>query len=56
MAVSWNWIQEVKIDGTALKSPYVPPFFKGGISLQEFEPLFGKEGKARFWRSGEGII
>jgi hypothetical protein len=31
-----------------LKSP-LSPFFKGDFSVQDFKPLFGKEGKGRFF-------
>jgi hypothetical protein len=40
----------------ALKSPFDPPFFKGGIFSAGLRPLFGKEGKGRFWWSGMAII
>jgi hypothetical protein len=31
-----------------LKSPFIPLFSKGDFSVQDFQPLFGKEGKGRF--------
>jgi len=37
-----------------LKSP-LSPFFKGDFSVQDFKPLFGKEGKGEIlWRNGKG--
>jgi hypothetical protein len=31
-----------------LKSPFIPLFQRGDFSVQDFKPLFGKEGKGRF--------
>ena len=33
-----------------LKSPFLSPFFKGGNFFRTLSPLFGKEGKGRFFR------
>jgi hypothetical protein len=39
-----------------LKSPFIPLFSKGDFSVQDFKPLFGKEGKGEICRNGEGIM
>jgi hypothetical protein len=38
-----------------IQIPLDPPFSKGDFFLQRFKPLFGKEGKGRFWGSRAGI-
>ena len=32
-----------------LKSPFIPLFSKGDFSVQDFQPLFGKEGKGEIF-------
>jgi hypothetical protein len=40
----------------ALKSPSVPPFSKGEISLQDSNPSLEKRGRGDFWAEQAGIV
>jgi hypothetical protein len=38
------------------KSPLIPLFSKGEFPRLLVEPLFGKEGKGRFWSNAAGLL